>query len=181
MRIVSGEFKGLRINAPKNLPVRPTTDMAKEALFNILNNRYYFDELVVLDLFSGTGNISYEFASRGCPNITAVDGHFGCVKFIDATASKMNLPIHAQKGDVYGFLEKTSQQYDLIFADPPYDLPQESFEQLPEIVFRRGLLKKGGCLIVEHEKHMNLDSTPYFVEKRKYGSSVFSFFSKETN
>lgn len=177
MRIVSGEFKGKRLSAPKNLPVRPTTDMAKEALFNILNNRFYLDELTVLDLFSGTGNISYEFASRGCHDITAIDAHFGCVKYISQTASEMEMPISVQKIDVYSYLEKTPQQFDLIFADPPYDLPIESFLKIAELVFERNLLKAGGCLIIEHEKHMKLDQESHFTEKRKYGSSVFSFFS----
>ena len=94
MRIISGEFKGRKIVAPKQLPVRPTTDMAKEALFNILNNQYYFDDISVLDLFSGTGNISYEFASRGTRQILAVDAHYGCIKFINQTSESFEMPIN---------------------------------------------------------------------------------------
>ena len=101
MRIISGSHKGRRIVAPKNLPVRPTTDMAKEALFNILNNHYYFDEISVLDLFSGTGNISYEFASRGTDNILAIDDYFGCIKFINETAESFEMPINTIKTDVF--------------------------------------------------------------------------------
>jgi len=110
MRIISGKHKSRRLKAPKNLPVRPTTDMAKESLFNILNNTYYFDNISVIDLFSGTGNISYEFASRGTKTIYAVDAHFGCIKFISSIAEKLELPINTLKSDVYAFLEKTSLQ-----------------------------------------------------------------------
>ena len=120
MRIISGKHKSRRLTAPKNLPVRPTTDMAKESLFNILNNTYYFDSISVIDLFSGTGNISYEFASRGTKTIYAIDAHFGCIKYISNTAKELDLPIHTFKSDVYKFLEKTALQTDVIFADPPY-------------------------------------------------------------
>ena len=108
MRIISGKNKGQRLTAPKKLPVRPTTDMAKEALFNILNNQYYFNEVSVLDLFAGTGNISYEFASRGSENITAVDVDFGCIKYITATSSEMDFPIVAIKKDVFQYSDKRS-------------------------------------------------------------------------
>jgi 16S rRNA (guanine966-N2)-methyltransferase len=110
MRIISGKYKGKRLTAPKKLPVRPTTDMAKEALFNILNNRFYFDELKVLDLFSGTGNISFELASRGTEKITAVDSFPGCVRYISKTASELDFSINTIKSDVYKFLEGTSEQ-----------------------------------------------------------------------
>ncbi len=109
MRIISGLYKGRRITAPKKLPVRPTTDMAKEALFNILNNRYYFDGISVLDLFSGTGNICYEFASRGTEQILAVDDNFGCIKFINETAESFEMPINTVKSDVYKFLNQTKK------------------------------------------------------------------------
>ena len=104
MRIISGTYKGRKIVAPAKLPVRPTTDMAKEALFNILNNQYYFDDISVLDLFSGTGNISYEFASRGTEDITAVDDNYGCIKFINSTAENFDMPIKTIKSDVFKFL-----------------------------------------------------------------------------
>jgi len=105
MRIISGTFKGRRLTAPKKLPVRPTTDKAKEALFNILNNSFYFDEISVIDLFAGTGSISYEFASRGTQEITAVDRDFGCIKFIHKTAEEFNMTIQTVKKDVYKYLE----------------------------------------------------------------------------
>ncbi|OWW23850.1 16S rRNA (guanine(966)-N(2))-methyltransferase RsmD [Zobellia sp. OII3] len=177
MRIISGTHKGKRISAPKKLPVRPTTDMAKEALFNILNNRYYFDELTVVDLFSGTGNISYEFASRGTKNISAVDADYGCVKFINDTSDTLEMGIAAFKSDVFTYLEKSREKATIIFADPPYDLPIESFEKIPQKVFENGLLLDNGLLIIEHSSHMDLSHLEHFVEKRKYGGSIFSFFA----
>jgi len=177
MRIISGLHKGKRLTAPKKLPVRPTTDMAKEALFNILNNRYYFDELVVIDLFAGTGNISYEFASRGTERISAVDADYGCVKFITDTSESLEMGISVFKNDVFTYLEKTREKATIIFADPPYDLPLESFEKIPELVFNNELLTENGLLIIEHSSHMDLSHLDNFVEKRKYGGSIFSFFS----
>ncbi len=178
MRIVSGKHKGRYIQAPKKLPVRPTTDMAKEALFNILNNSYYFEDLSVLDLFAGTGNISYEFASRGTQNLTAVDGNYGCVKFIAKTSEILEFNISALKSDVFSFLEKTNLQSDIIFADPPYDINQTDFEKISELVFKNNLLLEGGVLIVEHSKHTSLSHLVHFTNERKYGGSVFSFFEK---
>ncbi len=180
MRIVSGKHKSRRINAPKNLPVRPTTDMAKESLFNILNNQYYFDELSVLDLFAGTGNISYEFGSRGSQQITAVDADFGCIRFIDKIAKELELNITALKSDVFAYLEKTTLKNDLIFADPPYSMALERFERISELVFKNELLLKDGTLIIEHAKQMDLSHLEHFSNQRKYGGSVFSFFRIET-
>ena len=157
MRIISGKYKGRRINAPKNLPVRPTTDMSKESLFNILNNHFHFDGLKILDLFSGTGNISYEFGSRGAGNITAVDGDFGCVKFIKKTAEEFELPITAIKSDVIKFLKTNKSSYDIIFADPPYDMPQKDFEEIISLVFDYVFLVEDGMLIVEHSMYTKLE------------------------
>ena len=176
MRIISGKHKSKRIQAPKNLPVRPTTDMAKEALFNILNNLYYFNDLVVLDLFSGTGNISYEFASRGTTNITAVDANFGCIKFINETSKILEADIHTIKSDVYKYLEKSSAKFDVIFVDPPYDFELEKFEKIVNQVFDNKLLNNNGLLIVEHSKHTDLSDNKYFSHSKKYGGSMFSFF-----
>ena len=176
MRIISGQHKGRRIIAPKQLPVRPTTDRAKEALFNILNNRYYFDSLAILDLFSGTGNISYEFASRGSRSILAVDGHYACVGFIKSIANNLELPIDTLKSDVFKFLEIHKQGYDIIFADPPYDISDDAFAKLPELVFKNSLLNTDGLLIIEHAKQTDLSHLSQFSEAKNYGSSVFSFF-----
>ena len=176
MRIISGLYKGRRITAPKKLPVRPTTDMAKESLFNILNNHFYFDDISVLDLFSGTGNISYEFASRGTTQITAVDGHYPCIKFINETAQAFEMNISAIKSDVFKFLEKTQQQHTIIFADPPYDFPLEEFAKIPALVFQNELLEDNGLLIVEHSKHTDLSELSHYTYSKSYGGNMFSFF-----
>ena len=176
MRIISGKYKGKRIQAPKKLPVRPTTDMAKEALFNILNNHYNFEEISVLDLFTGTGNISFEFASRGTQSIVSVDKDYGCVKFVAAVSRELDLNIKTFKEDVYKFLEKNKLQFDLIFADPPYQFDEEDFKRLVELIYNNGFLKEEGMLVVEHSKFTDLSELPHFVEQRRYGSSVFSFF-----
>ena len=162
MRIISGKHKGRRITAPKKLPVRPTTDLAKESLFNILNNHFYFHEISVLDLFSGTGNISYEFASRGTEKITAVDKDYGCVSYIKKTTALLEMDITAIKSDVYKFLERTHIQSDIIFADPPYAFTLEQFERIATIVFERDLLLEDGFLILEHAKETKLEHAPYF-------------------
>lgn len=176
MRIISGKHKSKRISAPKNLPVRPTTDMAKESLFNILNNLYYFDSISVIDLFSGTGNISYEFASRGTEEIYAIDAHFNCIKFINQTSKDLDLNINTFKSDVYKFLEKTSAKADVIFADPPYDFDQEAFEKIVDLVFTNRLLLEDGMLIIEHSTHTDLSENEYFSYSKKYGGNQFSFF-----
>ncbi|MRX65458.1 RsmD family RNA methyltransferase [Maribacter luteus] len=178
MRIISGKHKSKRITAPKKLPVRPTTDMAKEALFNILNNSYYFEEISFLDLFAGTGNISFEFASRGTTDITAIDVDFGCIKFIDKISTELSFGISAIKSDVFQFLEKTVIKADIIFADPPYDFPVEEFAKIPELVFKNNLLNDDGVLIIEHSKHTDLSQLEHYSKNRRYGGSVFSFFEK---
>lgn len=176
MRIISGKYKGKRLIAPKNLPVRPTADMQKEALFNILNNLYYFDDLKILDLFSGTGNISYEFASRGACQIIAVDAHYACVQYISKTSKELEFPIECIKSDVFKYLNRSLQKFDVIFADPPYKMDQLDFEKIPKIVFDKNLLSDKGILIIEHSSHTDLSEITQFKYKRKYGDSVFSFF-----
>ncbi|MDY0779262.1 RsmD family RNA methyltransferase [Tenacibaculum sp. IB213877] len=176
MRIISGKYKSKRISAPKNLPVRPTTDMAKEALFNILNNLFYFEGITVIDLFAGTGNISYEFASRGTENIHAVDANYGCIKFINQTAKDLNTEINTYKSDVYKFLEKTPLKADIIFADPPYDFKEDQFLKIADTVFERDLLNEDGVLIIEHSKHTDLTKHPKHSYDKRYGGNVFSFF-----
>ena len=176
MRIISGKHKSRRITAPKKLPVRPTTDMAKEALFNILNNKYYFEDISLLDLFAGTGNISYEFASRGTKNIVSVDADYGCVKFIDKISMELDFGISTIKSDVFSYLEKSSLKVDIIFADPTYDLSTEDFGKIPQLVFKNQMLLDGGMLIIEHSKHTDLSSLDHFSNLRRYGGSIFSFF-----
>ena len=178
---MSGKFKGRRIAPPKGLPVRPTTDMSKEALFNVLNNYFNFSGLKVLDLFAGTGNISYEFASRGSDNITSVDGDFGCVKFIKQTADEFDFNIAGIKSDVFKFIEKNKNSYDVIFADPPYNLDQATFEKLVEVIFANDLLQEDGMMVIEHSKYTKLDHMINFSFKKSYGGSIFSFFEIDGN
>ena len=176
MRIISGKYKGRRISPPKKLPVRPTTDMSKEALFNVLNNHFNFSELKVLELFAGTGSISYEFASRGCTPIVCVDADQGCVGFIKKTAAEFEFDITAIKNDVFKFLEKHKGSYDIIFADPPYGLDQKTFEKLIEEIFKNELLDDQGMLIIEHSKHTKLNHMMNYSFQKNYGGSVFTFF-----
>src|SRR6478736_210715 len=180
MRIISGKYKGRRIFPPKGLPVRPTTDMSKEALFNVLNNHFSFEGLKVLDLFAGTGNISYEFASRGSSPITSVDGDFGCVKFIKQVAAEYDFNIAATKSDVFAFLEKNKTSYDIIFADPPYGLDQKTFERIVLLVFEKGLLNEEGMMVIEHSKYTKLDHMINFSFQKSYGGSIFSFFELDS-
>ncbi|MDR2510942.1 MAG: 16S rRNA (guanine(966)-N(2))-methyltransferase RsmD [Bacteroidales bacterium] len=178
MRIVSGILKGRQFEAPKNLPVRPTTDMAKESLFNILNHRVDLEELVVLDLFAGIGSIALEFLSRNVKSVTAVDKEASCTKFIREIAEKFDVSerLILVKDDVFRFVEKTMQNFDLIFADPPYSMP--NFATVVEGVFENNLLKTNGIFILEHSGEHNFSQNKYFVEERKYGKVHFSFFSK---
>src|ERR1700688_525395 len=180
MRIIGGKLKGLRLNPPKNLPVRPTTDLAKEALFNILQNQIEFEGLRVLDLFSGTGNISLEFASRGAEQVISVDRSIQCVHYLKDTARQHGLnDIKVYKDDVFKYLLHETEQFDLIFADPPYDLNR--IPEIPKIIFEKNILAPGGLLIVEHQSLQNLSNHPAFVEQRKYGHSSFSFFRVPEN
>lgn len=180
MRIISGKYKGRRIQAPKKLPVRPTTDMAKEALFNVLNNNFNFSGLRVLELFAGTGNISYEFASRGSHPITAVDGDFGCVTFIKKTATEFDFDITALKSDVFSYLERCKNSYDIIFADPPYHLSQNDFEKIITQIFDNEILDEEGMLIIEHSKDTSLEHMIHFSFAKRYGGTIFSFFEFES-
>ncbi|MDB4924907.1 16S rRNA (guanine(966)-N(2))-methyltransferase RsmD [Mucilaginibacter sp.] len=180
MRIIGGSLKGLRLNPPKNLPVRPTTDLAKEALFNILQNQIEFDDIKVLDLFCGTGNITYEFASRGAKQVIAVDRSIHCINYIKDTARQHGLiQIKTFKADIFKYLQLETDQYDLIFADPPYDMNQ--IPEIPKNIFDKGLLSPHGLLIVEHQSMQNLSNHPAFIEQRKYGHSSFSFFKAPEN
>ncbi|OAQ38140.1 16S rRNA (guanine(966)-N(2))-methyltransferase RsmD [Pedobacter psychrophilus] len=175
MRIIGGKLKGIRFNPPKNLPVRPTTDMAKEALFNILQNQIDIDFIKVLDLFSGTGNISLEFASRNAISITSVDKNFGCFNYLKKIAEEQKIDnLNAIKADVFKFLNEETEKFDLIFADPPYDLNR--IPEIATIVFEKDLLNENGILIIEHQSMQDLSNHPNFTDKRVYGYSAFSFF-----
>lgn len=174
MRIISGKYRSRRIKAPKGIKARPTTDFAKESLFNILGNWFDMDGLDVLDLFSGTGNISFEFASRGANKIVAVDISKLSYRFISTTAAEMELPIQTLKADVFRFIPDHKGKYDVIFADPPYT--HKEIKSLPSLVFKQSLLKPNGVLIVEHDKDINFENEERFLENRQYGRVNFSFF-----
>jgi 16S rRNA (guanine(966)-N(2))-methyltransferase RsmD len=176
MRIISGIHKGRKIIAPKQLPVRPTTDRSKEALFNILQHRFDFSEIQVLDLYAGTGNISYEFASRGATQITAVDQNRFCIQFIQKTSEALELNITAIKEESQHFIEQNENKYDLIFADPPYEFKEKAYEILTDR--SQYLLKPGGLFILEHYKKIKLTHLQGFEYERVYGNNIFSFFAK---
>ncbi len=176
MRIISGNLKGRRIQPPKNLPVRPTTDRAKEALFNILMHQYDFESCSVLDLFAGTGSISYEFASRGVQNCTAVDQNARCIAFIDQTTQALDLPITTVRMGVMPFLERHNTAYAFVFADPPYAYTTDEYQEMIAAIFAKNLLKKEGLLIVEHTEQLDLSTLEHFTSARSYGGCVFSFF-----
>ena len=176
MRIIAGINRGRKINAPKNLPVRPTTDKAKESIFNIIGNSYDFSELSVLDLFSGTGNISYEFASRGVKNITCVDQNTKCYNFIKSNCKKLALDFKLIKSEAYKFLTKNKMSFDIIFADPPYNFEMVEYEKITNCIFEKKVLNNFGILIVEHSKKTSLENLKNYKETRKYGDCFFSFF-----
>lgn len=177
MRIVSGSLKGRRIVAPGNLPVRPTTDFAKESLFNILNQRLDYSESTCLDLFAGIGSICLELVSRGAHSVHAVDMNTQCVQFIKDTAEKFkinNLLVFRQNAFNYPLQSKNT--YDFIFADPPYQA--EEIDSLPECIFASSILNPEGIFVLEHSAYHNFSSHPFFVEERKYGKVHFSFFQR---
>ncbi len=175
MRIIGGKFGRRIIKPPKNLPVRPTTDLAKESLFNILRHKIDFDGKVALDLFAGTGSISYEFASRGCANVLSVDQNYKCIKFIKDTVRDFDMSnVQVVRSDVFRFMKSTPFKFDIIFADPPYDLPD--IECINPLVMERNLLNDQGILIIEHPGTIDMKSQSYFLEHRKYGHVNFSLF-----
>ena len=175
MRIIGGKYKGKSIVIPKGLPVRPTTDYAKESLFNILNNSIDFEEIKLLELFAGTGNIGYEFASRGCKQITSVELNFNCIQFIKKTNKKLELQHKVIRSDVFRFIKYNKEKYNFIFADPPYKL--EKIKNIPELIFSRGILKNKGTLVIEHDKYTDFSNDNYFINMRQYGRVIFSFFN----
>jgi 16S rRNA (guanine966-N2)-methyltransferase len=177
MRVIGGKIGGIRLHPPTNLPVRPTTDIAKEALFNILQHQLDWEDCNCLDLFCGTGNISFELASRGAQEIDAIDIHAKCLFYVKDIAKQYDLNIGTRKADVFKFITSCKKSYDFIFADPPYDVAQ--LPQLPQMILENGLLKEDGILVVEHPSTRKLVDHPLFVETRKYGYSSFSFYQNK--
>lgn len=176
MRIISGTHKSRQIHAPKNLPVRPTTDMAKEALFNILVNNFDLTEVKVLDLFAGTGNITYEFSSRGAIGVTSIDIDLKCVSFIRQTAKEFGFEaVLSFRSDAFRYLKNCDIRYDIIFCDPPYEM--QGLEVIPKVVFERNLLLPEGWLVIEHSRDYDFSGIAGFQQKRKYGKVNFSIFS----
>ncbi|WP_286845305.1 MULTISPECIES: RsmD family RNA methyltransferase [unclassified Proteiniphilum] len=176
MRIISGKYKSRRIQVPPNLKARPTTDFARESLFNILNNRVYWEETSALDLFSGTGSIALELVSRGCPYVVSVEQNQNHFNFICRTQEMLGAKeLYPVKADAFKYLQSLGQRFDFIFADPPYELP--GIDSLPAIIFEKKLLKPGGLFVLEHSKKFNFSLLPHFSEERVYSNVHFSFFT----
>ena len=179
MRIISGKYKGRKIYPPKNLPTRPTTDRLKEGLFNILQNRLDFRSIKVLDLYSGTGNISYELASRGVKKIISVEKNVKCVKFISNFSKSLDIKLDIVNYPVIQFLEITNLRFNLIFADPPYSYSKRETDALIDIIFGKKILKKNGILVIEHHKKKIISNNEFLYDKRVYGTNSLSFFKKK--
>ena len=175
MRIISGTYGGRRLSPPKNITARPTTDFAKESLFNLLNNRMDLEGIDMLDLFAGTGGIGIECVSRGAREVTAVEIAHVQQNWIIACCKQLGIRnLSVIRGDVFKFISACRTQYDLIFADPPYAL--ESLPALPDSILSQGILKPEGWLVIEHGKDTDFTSHPNHVETRTYGSVHFSLF-----
>jgi 16S rRNA (guanine966-N2)-methyltransferase len=175
VRIIGGTYGGRKIEVSKGFDSRPTTDFAKEALFNILDNHFDYETIRVLDLFSGTGSISFEFASRGCTEIDLLENNSRSVAFISKVADDLKIKgIHTVRMDVFRFLTICRKQYHIVFADPPYEL--KNIDQIPGIVLEKKLVLPGGWMILEHGKSHNFKDHPNFHEERNYGSVHFTFF-----
>ena len=178
MRIVGGKYRGRVFTPGKTFKARPTTDMAKESLFNVLQNYIDFEGTKTLDLFSGTGSISYEFASRGSTNVTSVEINPAHIQFIKEVIERLGEKnIRIVKSNVFVFAKRIKEQFDLIFADPPYDHP--NFAEVADLIFKNSLLKPGGIFIMEHSGQFDYSKHPNFKELRRYGSVHFSIFVNE--
>ena len=168
-------MRGRMIHPPSNLPIRPTTDFAKSALFNILNNYFDFESLNILDLFSGAGSIAYEFLSREAKSVTCVDQDYHCISFIKKTAAELKInTLKCYRAEVFKYVKQETMQYDIIFADPPFALNET--DKLPDLIFEKKLLKNEGWLIVEHQAKRLLQSNVIPFDVRKYGNCAFSMF-----
>lgn len=178
MRIIGGKFKSKRFDPPKNIPTRPTTDFAKEGLFNIINNNFNFDNIKFLDLFGGTGSISYEFASRGCTDITTVEIYGRCADFIKKTVKELDIKgMHVVQADVFAFIENNHTTYDVIFAGPPY--PLENLASIPDLIFKHNMVEGEGWFIMEHNPNHNFEKHPNFAKSKNYGTTIFSIFTNK--
>jgi 16S rRNA (guanine966-N2)-methyltransferase len=176
MRIIGGEHGGRRINPPAKMPyTRPTTDVAKEGLFNIIQNNLELDGMKTLDLFGGTGSISYELASRGASDLTIVEKDTAMFEFIRKTSTDLKLEnFKVIKMEVFKFLENCADQFDFIFAGPPYAL--NTIDEIPKKIVEKNLLKPNGWFVLEHTPRNNYEGYPLFVTARNYGTTIFSIF-----
>ena len=175
MRIISGKYKGRRISAPSNITARPTTDFAKEGLFNLLNNRMYFEGIDVLDLFAGTGGISIDFVSRDCKSVISIEQNDRHCAFIRKVCGELKIDnLSLLKADVFRFINTCHTQFDMIFADPPYEL--NKIEEIPDLIFGHNLLKADGLFVLEHSAKTKFTNHPNFADHRNYGNVNFSFF-----
>lgn len=176
MRIIGGEHGGRRFNPPNNMPyTRPTTDIAKEGLFNVLQHKLDFEELKTLDLFGGTGSISYELASRGAPDLTIVEKDTQMFEFIKKTSQALRIEnLKVVKMDVFKFIDSCADKFDFIFAGPPYALT--TIDDLPRRIFEKQLLRKDGWFVLEHTPRNDYKSFPYYSSERNYGTTIFTIF-----
>jgi 16S rRNA (guanine(966)-N(2))-methyltransferase RsmD len=179
MRIIGGEHGGRKFNPPSKMPyTRPTTDIAKEGLFNILQHKLDFEELKTLDLFGGTGSISYELASRGVMDLTTVEKDTAMYEFIKKTAKELRIEnMKVVKMDVFKFIQQCTEKFDFIFAGPPYALA--NIDDLPKLIVEKELLSAGGWFVLEHTPRNSYKSFPLFKTERNYGTTVFSTFINE--
>lgn len=175
MRIISGKYKSRRLKLPSNIKARPTTDFARESLFNILNNTLIWEETNALDLFSGTGSIAFEMVSRGCPRVVSVEQNAAHYHFICTTKDTLGADeLWPLKADVFKYLKSKYEKFDLIFADPPYDLG--TITTIPDLIFKQELLKPDGTFVLEHSRDNDFSNHEHFVKVKHYGSVYFSFF-----
>lgn len=178
MRIIGGIHGGRKFQPPSKMPARPTTDIAKEGLFNILNNSLDFETLKTLDIFGGTGSISYELASRGCTNLTLIEQDNNLVSFIKKNVELLKFEnFKIFKMDVFRYLDTCTESFDFIFAGPPYAL--QNIDDIPKIVFEKKLLNKDGWFVLEHTPRNNYEQFPFFKRSKNYGTTIFSFFVNE--
>ena len=181
MRIIGGKFKGRRFNPPANdWPTRPTTDFAKEGLFNILENRLDFESISVLDLFGGTGSHSYEFISRGVSKVVYVDKFPGCIAFVKKMSAELKIEnqLEIVRSDVFKFIKSCKRSFDYIFAGPPYGL--QELDSIPDEIFEHHLLNPDGLFVLEHNPKHDFSKHPNFKESRNYGTTIFAFFQNVT-
>ena len=178
MRIIGGRLRGKAVNPPAGYKARPTTDFAREGLFNVLDNEYEFEDLKVLDLFGGTGAVAFEFASRGAARVWSVEMARENASFIKTEARRLGLDnVTMVRDNVFDFLSVCHERFDIVFADPPYEC--EHYDLLVEAVFEQKLLKENGIFVLEHDKRKDYSTHPHFYDHRNYGKVNFSFFSAE--